>query len=376
MSSVKVFHTADLHIGAEVSYLGNLAEKRRFEIASVFGSIVDTCLKNNVEICLIAGDLFDSNAAALEFAHSVLEYISSAKHIRFCLVLGNHDPLDALSPFKSKILPENLYVFGADYEIKEFEDIKVRVIGRSFVHSSMDTKDFSTVLPDDDFINIMLLHADVASDSKSPYNPINREFIENCGADYLALGHIHRRTKLAKFGETYFAYSGCPEGHGFDEEGVQGGYLGTVEKGKTDLSFIRLCRRIHKTEKIDVSSAASSLSAVNIILEKLSLDYGEGFENDLYKIILTGTLKEGVHLKTAEILQGLKDRLYFVKIIDNTRPEYNLDILKNEISLRGVFTKLMLERLEDAEEIEKENILSALYLGLSAFDSEVTYYED
>lgn len=376
MSTVKIFHTADLHIGAEVSYLGNKAPLRRYEVVSVFKNIVNYCRENSVEICLISGDLFDSNNSAAEFAPSVFEYIAAAPEVRFMYVAGNHDPLDASSPFKSGSLPENLFVFGTDFEIKEFEDIKVRIIGRSFAHSSMRVNDFSTVLPQDSFINIMLLHADLGADKGSPYNPIGRDFVENSGVDYLALGHIHKRTGIAKLGNTYLAYPGSPEGQGFDEEGVRGGYVGTISKGSCELSFVKLCRRVHRIEKIDVSSAVSSISAADIILGKLLETYGENFDNDLYKIILTGQLDESVTLKTAEILQILNDRLYFVKLKNSTRKAYNIELLKNELSLKGVFVNKMLEKISAASEADKKLYESALYLGLNAFDSEVAYNED
>ncbi len=376
MSSVKFFHTADLHIGAEVSYLGSKAEERRYEALSVFKNIVAYCINSNVEICLIAGDLFDSNSAAAEFAPSVFEYISAAKNVKFFYVAGNHDPLNAASPMLSKLLPENLYVFGPEYEVKELPELSVRIIGRSFSHSSMETKAFSKVFPDDGMQSIMLLHADISADKGSPYNPIDRDFIENSGVDYLALGHIHKRTSPAKLGKTNFTYPGSPEGHGFDEDGVKGGYLVTLNDGTCDVSFVKLCRRVHRIEKIDVSDATSSISAADIILKKLAESYGSAYSEDLYKIILTGYTAEGVTLKAAEILANLKDSLYFVKIKDSTRKAYNLDVLKSEISLRGVFVKRMLARIEAAEESEKPLLESALYMGLSSFDSEVAVNED
>ncbi len=376
MSAVKIFHTADLHIGAELSYLGIKATERRFEVASVFSKIVGYCKDNNVEICLISGDLFDSNTAAAEFAPSVFEYIASAPDVRFLYVAGNHDPLDASSPMKSSALPENLYVFGTEYEVKEFADIGVRVIGRSFAHSSIEAAEFSTVLPQDEFVNIMLLHADLGADKSSPYNPIGKEFIENSGVNYLALGHIHKRTGISKLGGTYLSYPGSPEGQGFDEEGVHGGYCGTLTKDSCELSFVKLSRRVHRIETIDVSSAISSINAADIVLKKLSDTYGEGYENDLYKIILTGSINEGVTLKNAEILQILKDKLYFVKVKDSTKKAYDLEQLKNEVSLKGVFVNKMLGKIAVANEEDKPIFESALYLGLNAFDSEVAYSED
>ena len=40
MNSIKVLHCADLHIGAEVSFLGENAEKRRFETLLTFEKII------------------------------------------------------------------------------------------------------------------------------------------------------------------------------------------------------------------------------------------------------------------------------------------------------------------------------------------------
>ena len=276
----------------------------------------------------------------------------------------------------SKMLPENLYVFGTDYESICLDELGVRVIGKSFAHSSMEAKDFTTVLGDDGLLNIMLLHADISSDKSNPYNPIDRDFIENSGVHYLALGHIHKRTAPAKFGKTTFAYPGSPEGHGFDEEGIRGGYLVNLDKNSCEISFVRLCRRAHRIEKIDISKATSSINAADIILKKLETDYGNQFSNDLYKIILTGFIADGVILKTAEILSILKDSLYFVKVKNQTQKAYDLESLKKEVSLRGIFVKKMLERIDAAEKTEKEINKEALYIGLTAFDSEVAVNED
>ena len=376
MSEVKLLHIADLHIGAQLSYLAQSAESRRFEVANVFKTVVETCKNEGVQICLIAGDLFHSNMAAQDFSSSVFEHIRNTPEVKFFYVAGNHDPLNAASPMCGENLPENLFVFGGQYEILEFPEMSLRVIGKSFLHSSMEAEPFSRTLPDDGFINIMLLHADALADPCSPYNPINRDFIENCSVDYLALGHIHKKSAPAKIGNTYFAYAGCPEGQGFDEDGLKGGYIGTLSKTDCNLSFVRLCRRVHRVLKIDISEASSSINAADIILGKLSSDYGEGYVNDLYKIVLTGAVAKDVTIKKAEVLQILSDKLYFIKIKDKTRKAYDLDALKNEASLKGIFVKKMLERIEKAEEPQLPLLNAALELGLSAFDSEVAYNED
>lgn len=371
---VKILHTADLHIGAEMSYLGTNAESRRYENLSVFKSITEYCTENNVEICLIAGDLFDSNSAAIPFADSVFEYISLAPSTHFFYVAGNHDPLDSSSVFEGRTLPSNLTVFGEDFEIKEIPELKVRVMGKSFKHSFMAVENFNKVLPLDDFVNLFVLHADFESDSSSPYNPITREFIEGCSADYLALGHIHKRSNIAKIGNTYTAYCGSPEGHGFDELGVKGAYVGEVSKESVDLSFVKFSKRVYCLEEIDISSAFSPQSATEIIINKLKSSYGEAFRENLYKIVLKGRCENYKNLKSSEILSLLKSELYFVKIKNELKPDYDLEALKNEISLKGLFVKNLLNKIQ--AEPENESLMDALYLGLEAFEGEVAYNED
>ncbi len=373
MNKVKILHTADLHIGAEVSYLDTKAQNRQYENLLVFKSITEYCDEHNVEICLIAGDLFDSNSSATPFVPSVLEYIEKTPKTLFFYTAGNHDPLDASSPFFERKLPQNLTVFGENFEIKEIPSLKVRVIGKSFKHSSMAVENFNKALTDD-YINLFVLHADLEGDSSSPYNPISRDFIEGCSADYLALGHIHKRSNIIKVGNTFTAYCGSPEGHGFDELGIKGAYVGEISKGNVELSFVKFCKRVFYMEEIDISSATSAQSACDIILDSLKSRLGESFSENLYKIVLKGRSKYYSQINTKELLTMLSSMLYFVKIKNELQPDFDLEQLKNEISLKGLFVKNMLSKIEADK--DNEALIRALYLGLEAFEGEVAYNED
>ena len=373
---VRIVHSADFHLGAELSSLGTLSESRRYEALETFGKMVSLIISEDVEFCLISGDLFDSNNAGLAFLNSVLDYIKSAPNTNFLYVGGNHDPLDPSSPFLSVSLPENLHIFGTEFEVKDFPDKRVRFIGKSFSHSSMRSVSLNRALISDEYINIMLLHADLLGDSSSPYNPIGREFIESLGVDYLALGHIHKPSDIMRVGNTFLAYPGCPEGQGFDEDNIKGVFIGEIDKGVCRLSFKRLCRRAFYVPTINISSAESSLDAANIILEKLKSDYGEGFADNLYKIVLTGRSKNISRIKTAEILALISPALYFVKLDNKLKPDYDLELLRKEIGLKGLFVNKMLEKIDAAEICDREFLENALYLGLEAFEGQVSYNEN
>ena len=374
MNQVKILHTADLHIGAELSALGSLCESRQYEVLSVFKEITQLCITQGVEICLISGDLFDSNLAGKSFINPVLQYIKEATATHFFYVAGNHDPLDASSPFISEKLPENLTVFGGEYQTIELPSLRVRIKGRSFTHSSMDFVE-TVSMPDDDYINLLLLHGDLGAVS-SRYNPLSNNFIMSSGADYVALGHIHKRTEIQKIEKTYLSYCGCPEGQGFDETDPKGVYIGTISKSSCNLSFLPTSKRLHIIEKIDVSSASSSDDAVKIILDTLKEKFGDSYAENLYKIILTGSLDDPEIIKTAQLQFSLSSLLYFCKIKSKISKKVDLLLLSGEPTLKGYFVKAMLEKLNLADDDAKQKLTDALYLGLSAFDSEVAYSED
>ncbi len=371
MNFVKILHCADIHIGAKESFLGVNAEPRRFETLITFEKIIDIAKQNSVDIVAIAGDLFHSANIESVFVDRVLSKIASVPQIKVVYCAGNHDPLNATSPFKTRVLPENLYVLNTTDQCITFEDIKTRVYGRSFENAFLKGKErFFINVPDDEYINIMVQHGELKSDLNSSYNSITPEFIKSSGMDYIALGHVHKRTPVEKIGNTRFAYCGCPEGQGFDELDQKGIYIGTVSKAEANLEFLPTSYRNHILEKIDITNAQDIPA---LILSALKEKY-ENFGENLYKIELTGTIPTSTVLNLAEITARLSQDLYFVKVKDNTEFEIDLEALAKETSLKGIFVKNMLAKMEQAD--DKEKYRKALNLGLKAFLTEVKYNED
>lgn len=374
MSNVKILHCADIHIGSSESFLGEKATARRYETLLTFERIVDAALSNKVEVVAMAGDIFDSNSVENSFFDAVLNKIASAPSVKFVFAAGNHDPLDIRSPLLKKRLPENLYILKTADDVIIFEDIKLCVYGKSFESAFLKGTEHFSLLPKEDYVNLMVIHGDLKSDLNSEYNSITPEFIKSCGMDYIALGHIHKRTDIKKLGDTFFAYSGCPEGQGFDETDIKGVYTGKIGKGICELEFLPMARRMHITEKTDISSI-SYTDIPEYILSVLKNKYGENYSEHLYKIVLTGSVADG-NLPIEEIKSRLWDKLYFIKIKDETEPFISLEELSKEASLKGIFVKNMLNAIENADEDKKSEYYNALKLGLKAFSAEVSYNED
>lgn len=377
MPDIKILHTADIHIGANESFLGVKAAARRAETLFTFEKIIDTAKENDVKIILIAGDLLNSNKIEHSFIERITDKIRDAKDIRIVFSAGNHDPLTAESPFLKLRYPNNFHILKPHDDCIEFKDLSVRVYGRSFAEVyEKGEESFSLTPPDDDFINLMCIHGELSSNLESDYNAVTDGFIRNSGMDYIALGHVHKRTDIGKLGNTYFSYCGCPEGQGFDESGEKGVYMGTVSKKGVALQFIPLGKRMHLLENVEISGLSSSAEIAEKILSAVFQKYGETASENLYKISLCGEVGEDCEINIPEILSRVTDKVYFAKIKDKTAPLVNIKRLKCENSLRGLFVRNMLNRIENTSDEEKENLNAALRLGLKAFKSEVNYNED
>lgn len=377
MEKIKILHTADIHIGAAESFLGAAADARRFETLITFEKIIDLAKTEAVDLIAIAGDLFDSNTVEERLITAVLTKIADVTPIKVVFSAGNHDPLSAESPFLNRSLPQNLYVLGLRDECITFPDINTKVYGRSFEHNCLAGEESFSLKADNDFINIMVQHGELKSDLNSDYNAITPKFVKNSGMDYIALGHVHKRTEIGRIDGTSFAYCGCPEGQGFDELDEKGIYIGEIGKNYCDLKFTPISKRLHIEEKVDVSNCKDNSEIAAKALKQLKNAYGEGYKENLYKIELTGAIAEETEIITTEILSRLKDELYFVKLKNSTELLIDYDTLSKEPTLKGIFVKKMLEKEAEVETAEEKAIVrKALSLGLRAFKTEVKYNED
>lgn len=371
MNSVKILHTADLHIGAKEAHLEAAAAQRRNETLLTFEGMVRKAEECEVSLFLIAGDAFDYNTVEEGLVKGFFRCVEAAKGISFVYAAGNHDPLSAESPFNRFKLPQNLHILPPADGCIFFENLGVRVYGASFNSTyKSGTERFSVTPPQDDIINIMCIHGDLKADGGSNYNPISEAFIAESGMDYIALGHKHTRTDIMRTGSTLYAYCGCPEGHGFDETGEKGVFIGEVSRGDARLQFVPTARRMYICEEIDVTDTAD---IANRLLFTLKEKYGNSYRENLYKLVLVGTLPEGQKIDLAEAAARISAEVYFAKLYDRTQTEIDFEQLALEQSLKGVFTKNMLARINAAPAEEKEGLTAALRLGLKAFDSEVNF---
>lgn len=375
MRKIKILHCADIHFDTPFKELTKeVANNSREELLEVFKKIIDLAIKENVQVVFIAGDVFDNftvNKSTLIFIISQLNRIKD-KYI--FISPGNHDAFCEKSFYNIISWPNHVHIFKGKMSKKEINELGLVIYGAGFVKKyeretllKIESVDYSK-------INMMILHGDILSkDSKNDYNPINIKDISSSNMDYIALGHIHKFSGILKEGNSSYAYSGCPQGRGFDEDGKKGVILGEVYKGGVNLKFIPINKREYVVREIDISNC----NTYEDIRERLiSLFDKKDRLNNLYKITLTGRIKSHLNLDIKVLMEKVKNDYYFIKLLNNTTVAIDLEEISNDYSVRGQFVKLMLEKLKEADNDEQEIINKALNIGLQCLSEEEVKIDD
>ena len=218
-------------------------------------------------------------------------------------------------------------------------------------------------------INLLAGHCDLGG--KADCCRISSHDLARCGFDYAALGHIHKGGEIKLAGNTYYAYSGCPEGRSFDECGIKGVIVGELKKenGRLAASFAsrRMCRRHYERLTVDVTGVSSDAE----LLERVKTSAAQaGLGADaLVRIKLTGRISPETRL-SPNVLSASALGLYYLEVRDDTAPLLDTETLKNDISIRGAFFRELLPLLESESEEERRTAAAALHYGLAALDGD------
>lgn len=359
--SVKIIHTADFHLDSAFGALSReQAKLRRREGRELMERLSNYVNQQRADLVLLAGDLFDGEVTyreTIEQLRDALETMSA----RVFIAPGNHDFYSAKSPYATLNWPENVHIFKrSEIERVELPELSCAVYGAAFTNAAQEQSllDGFTA-PDDGLTHLMVLHGDLNA-AQAHYNPLMKEQIAQSKVDYLALGHTHLHDGFHRAGKTTYAYSGCPEGRGFDELGDRGVLCGTVDKGKAELQFVPFACRRYEILSVDVTDKAPADALISALPESTA--------RDLYRVIFTGETDErGVDLRALE--ERFAPDFFHLELRDKTHIKQDIWARRGEDSLRGLFLhELRMKYEATADESERAKIEQAVRFGLAALD--------
>ena len=391
---MRFIHMADIHFDSPFTVLTNKKDfgtKRRLEQREAFRRAIEYISKEKIPYLFIAGDLYDQDyirESTIEFINNLFKTIPETK---IFISPGNHDPFLKNSFYNTFNWNNNVTIFKDKIERIELEEADIYGYGFTDFYCS-NSKVEEIEIKNKEKINILLVHGALDS-SKAidvQYNPISTNKLKEIGFDYVALGHIHKKTEENKFN---FIYPGSIISFGFDELGEHGildvkieknknenklnknNYLNNLEKNNENnfnnlqnnnlnyknnikINFIKLDNRIFEEKNIDISE----INSQEELIEKInSIKINE---NIFCKIILTGI--KNIEIKCNEICK-LTANENVLKIEDKTETKFDFNQLATQNNLKGIFVKKMLYKLKN-EKCDKEVIKRAIEIGLKSFD--------
>ncbi|MBR6644630.1 MAG: DNA repair exonuclease [Clostridia bacterium] len=365
---IKILHCADIHLDSPFSLSDvKKANTRRALQRGTFTSIMLYARTEKVDIMLLPGDIFDTEYVTRDTASLLVKEFEQASGCRFVIAPGNHDPFSENSPYAKLKFPPNVYIFNSPSLTKfSFDDINTDVYGFAFTCDSMAVNPFAGQKPaDSSRINILCCHGDITPGSHTC--PISVSDIENSGFDYVALGHIHNSTGVQKAGDTFYAYSGCPEGRGFDECGKKSVILAIFAKDDGQFRGEFAAKQMSKRRYEKITADVSGAQTMHDVTEKVNEAVREGrFDADTtLRVTLTGDVSPSLIIST-KALEESASGLYYIEVIDKTRPCPEISDLEGDPTIRGAFYGELKEKLQSSDENERRAAERALRLGLAA----------
>ncbi len=358
---MKFVHIADMHFDTPFTTLnekGNFGKIRRMDQREVFKKIIQYIKQNNIPYLFIAGDFYEHGYIRKTTIEYINEQFKSIPETKIFITPGNHDPYIKNSMYETMQWSENVKIFTSPVEKIETKEADIYGVGfTDFYETTLGIEEIQ--IENREKINILITHGSLNASDKAQlqYNPISKNKLKQLGFDYIALGHIHKPDYQTEENQNII-YPGSTIAMGFDELGKHGIIVGNIEKGKIETSFIPMDNREFKELELDITQ----INDMDELIEKINSISIE--ENNLYKIILIG--KRKFEIETINLYKFI-EKENIIKIKDQTRPNYSLEELKNDYTLKGIFVQEIIEETKK-QNYTQEQLDKILEIGLSVLD--------
>ena len=365
---LRILHTADIHLGASFTSLGNKGASQREQLNTTFKSVIATAIDQRANIVLIAGDLFDSNQQPQRTIDLVIEQFTllGDNRIPVCLIPGTHDALDSSSIYRkvdfSQRCPNVTVFVDEDVPWREYPDLDLTVYGRPNLSNRSYASPLRGLRPSTSSkFHIAMAHG-------SPHIPekiaeddhvFSLEEVRSSGMHYLALGHWHRVYACCDKPPAW--YPGPPEW--IPEQRERGAVLLVTlsDSGEVAVEPRKLGLRDYDETEIDMSEVQDRA----VLQERISA----GASRDLVrKVTLKGLRDADLMVNTEELETDLGQAFFHLTVDDRSHPRVGQVAEDGERLIRNRFIELMNERIEHVEGEERSIAENALQYGVALLD--------
>lgn len=375
---LKFIHASDIHIGAKFSSFGEKAALQRQALIDAFARIIDLAIKEQVQLLLIAGDLFDSNFPSYQSVSFVKDQLKKLDNAGIYAVIlpGTHDCLSRDSIFKRENFTagaQHVFIFDNPEETKkEFPEFDLTIFGKPNLSNKSSDSPLAFVKDkardSKSKYKIAMAHGSVQIEGKAASDdlPIAFQDITDSGMEYIALGHWHGAQDFSS-GNVKAWYAGSPEITYQEGKGGLGqGYALKVEieQNGTNVSPMKITEKEIKEINFDLQMFDNK-EALYQEIEKIANP------NLILSVNLFGFANAENLLSFQKIEEDFQNKFFYIKV------KNNLSLRLEDIDSRnypeelvlGQFVRVMQEKIsKSANDDEKSILKDALQIGIAELE--------
>ncbi len=359
---MKILHCSDLHL--ESAY--NVVAKEYYrqlkdEALESFAFLCNYARENDIEAVLICGDLFDGTNVRKSAIKYIFQQVASVSDITFYYICGNHDAkLNLDLPEK----PENFLIIGESFMRFDIGD-RVSIGGVSLSKQNVENF-YDEIEFEDKRFNIFMLHADtmIGNHDPSQYSNVDINKLKGKNINYLALGHIHKRSEGKLDERGIYCNSGNFGNYGFGEETERGFVVIDINN-----STINVARHIvpQKRNFVVLAVDISKFGSEKVFDEAIARVLISQKREDFVRVKLTGYFDESFDKRIDYLLSKYKDRFFYFEIKDESKLSIDLEKIKQEkLSLKYEFLSQVFAQYDLTDEMKNK----IAYAGIQALRGE------
>jgi len=403
--SIRILHTADLHVGME-NY-GQIdpatgINGRVMDFLRQFSAVIDYALNNEVDLFLFAGDAYkirDPNSTYRREFERRIKRLADAG-IPTVLLVGNHDlpsmekKASSVEIFRTLDVPnvlvgsrdqvhrittrrgETIQVATVPYPVRqrllvrdEHKNATITELDAAVQKLMAENIQGLTAQVDPALPAVLAGHFSVSEASYGSERTVmlGRDVVVLKGAladpawDYVALGHIHKHQELNGGRHPPIVYAGSLERIDFGEEEQPKGFIvADVCRGHTDWRFQQVEARRFVTIRADVRQEADPTAALLAEIAKRSAEWTEA----VVRVMVQARPEQSGQLRDADIRRALDGAYYVAGVNKEIERAYRqrlgadaaegllpAELLKRYLESKGTPPERIKALLQVAEEI-------------------------
>jgi len=362
---IKIFHTADLHLGMRFTGYPDIQNELIDARYKTLENMVKTANREDCTLFIIAGDLFDRTTLKAKEISKAVKILNEFEGELVVVLPGNHDYYTHDSKLWnefSKYAGDRILITKnpESYDLNQYH-LKIKIYAAPCGAKHSNENSIKWINPkennENDSVKIGLAHGNlegISPDFNKTYYPMTRKELESSGLDLWLLGHTHLPWPENPDKNARIFIPGTPEPDGFD----------CNHKGSAFIIDLKSSSEM-KIQKVSTGKYRFSINQVALNDDKaiasMKQKYtGDEFSSAVLRLILKGRLRKEELDRVEETIDLINDNVLLLQIIkDELYESITSDLINSQFTENSFPHQLLSSLFEEKEEISFKSLQKA-----------------